>query len=311
MANKASSIPLNPLRTFAVASRHASFSAAARELGVTQVAVSRQIAVVEDYFDTLLFERSGSENKLTDAGRALSRQIAPLFDELDTATSEFLEQERKQAVNLRCYPTFAYGWLMPRLPEFSALHPGFDMRFDTTVEPLDFRGTYLDVAVQLGRGDWTGVKARELFPEEIDAVCSPAYAERIEASVAKCNLEDAVLLHSRYRRKEWQDWSRTVGIDVAGLPSYEFQSSLLTYRAAKEGLGVAMAQLDLIEDELKAGTLVRPFEQTVQTGSSFWVVWPTTLSVNMTTKKFIDWLLVRAGQQPQFFDGAAAQVRKS
>lgn len=301
MVNKSSNIPLNPLRTFVVASRHTSFSAAARELGVSQVAVSRQVAVVEDHFDAQLFERKGNENRLTDAGRSFARQIGPLFDEIESIASDFREQEKRHAINLRCYPTFAYNWLMPRLVEFCELHPDLDLRFDTAVEPLDFRGTYLDVAIQLGRGEWAGVKSRELFPEVIDAVCSPEYAEKNNLGFDNLSLENAELLHSKYRRTEWEDWGGHLGVDVSGLPGYEFQSSLLTYRAAKEGLGVAMAQLAVVEDELKAGTLVRPFQRAFETKNSFWIVWPVNVSVNLMTRKFIDWVLEKAGQKPEFF----------
>ncbi len=301
MNERRRSIPLNPLRAFAVASRHSTFTAAANELGVTQVAISRQIAVLEDYLDAQLFERRSQSLRLTDVGRWLGQRIAPLFDEIETATLDLRDAEREHIVNLRTYPTFANHWLMPRLGTFKDNHPDFDVRLDTKVEPLTFRGTHLDVAIQLGSGEWDDACARELFIEEVDAVCSPAYAAQFDNFSDSSSIARAVLLHARYRRREWGHWARSWDIPLDTRRGYEFASSLLTYSAAINGLGIAMGQLALLEKELAEGTLVKPFNRTLVTGSSFWVVWPATVSVSTMTRRLIDWILVSAGRKPEFF----------
>ncbi len=293
-------IPLNPMRTFSVAARHATFTEAARELGVTQVAVSRQVAVLEDFLDTQLFERDVNATKLTDAGLALSRQIMPLFQEIERVSSDFLEKERRQTVNLRAYPTFSHHWLVPRLPRLMGAVPDFDLRLDTKVEPLDFRRGYLDLAIQLGTGRWPHARARELFPEQIDAVCSPAYRDKYLSDADGALPSDAILLHAKYRRSGWKDWADATGIEIENMRSYEFQSSILAYQGAKSGMGVAIGQLPLLQEELASGALVRPFEKPFATGSSFWVTWPSIASVSAVTKTLIDWLLADAGQSPEF-----------
>lgn len=86
MDRKLSNLPLNPLRTFAVASRHRTFTAAANHMGVTQVAISRQIVTLENYLGVKLFERSVRSVKLTEAGRAFGHEVAVHFDALERAT---------------------------------------------------------------------------------------------------------------------------------------------------------------------------------------------------------------------------------
>jgi LysR family glycine cleavage system transcriptional activator len=297
-------LPLNPLRAFAIASRHKTFTAAARELGVSQVAISRQIAILENYLNVSLFERGTRSAKLTDVGRAFGLEIAGLFDELENATHRIISQETQSTVNLRVHPTLAHLWLMPRLPDFMQKYPDIRVRFDTRVEPLDFRGTHLDVAVQLGSGHWKDAKARKLWDEEIDVICSADYLEKVGPLEKPADVERCELLHSRYRRRAWEHWAETIGVQIDYRRGMEFDTSLLTFSAAEQGFGLAIGQLGLLDDLVGRGRLVRPFDMRIATGASFYVTWPTTASVNVKTKKFIDWLLGQVGESPEFYSGS-------
>ncbi len=301
MDPKYRNLPLNPLRVFAIASRHRTFTSAAKHMGVSQVAISRQISILENYLGVTLFERTARSVKLTEVGHAFGKRIAGLFDGIEQATHEILTNERENTINLRIYPTFAHHWLLPRLGSFVSAHPDYRVRLDTAVEPLDFRGTHLDVALQLGLGPWRDTKSRVLFEEEVDMVCAPAYAASHGGLHTKADIETGTPLHARYRRLEWEVWAAEVGVDVHHLDGMEFESSLLLYTAARQGLGMAVGQLALLETDLKNGDLIRPLGRTVKTGSAFHVIWPTLTSASLQTKHFIDWLLVEAGQAPEFF----------
>ena len=301
MDSRKSNIPLNPLRAFSVAARHQTFTAAAREMGVTQVAISRQVATLENYLQVRLFDRDARSITLTPVGRTLSSRLIPLFGEIEDVTLEMLDAERASTVSLRSYPTFATYWLMPKLGSFRQKNTSIEIRLDTSVEPLDFLKTHLEVAIQLGDGNWPNARARELFPEELDAVCSPELAARYNGFSAPEQVRDAGLLHARYRRREWACWADANGIDIDTKSGHELDSSILTYSAAVNGMGVAMAQLALIENELASGSLIRPFKRPVKTGKSFWIVWPTTKSVKPMTKRLIDWILMAANEKPEFY----------
>lgn len=301
MEDRRLGLPLNPLRAFAVASRHKTFTAAAAELGVTQVAISRQITTLENYLNVSLFERGTRSAKLTEVGRAFGSEIAGLFDEIERATNRLISHETDSTINLRVHPTFAQLWMIPRLPDFFRKHPDVRVRFDTRIEPLDFRGTHLHVAVQLGSGTWRDARCRKLFDEEVDVVCSTGYlaqAPRLDAPVDVTNQE---LLHSRYRRRAWEYWARDVGVDLKHQHGVEFDTSLLTYAAAENGFGLCIGQLGLLDGIIEAGRLVRPLNMRVPTGSAFYAVWPTMVSVNLNTKRFIDWMLLQVDESPEFF----------
>jgi len=301
MQQRRPNLPLNPLRAFAVASRHKTFTAAAQELGVSQVAISRQIAVLENYLNVSLFERGSRSAKLTEVGRAFGLEISALFDELEGATQRIINQEIQSTINLRVYPTFAHHWLMPRLADFSTRHPDIRIRFDTRVEPLDFRGTHLDVAVQLGNGNWRDARCRKLFDEEVDVFCSQGYLDRLSAPPDLSRVAEYDLLHARYRRRAWEHWAEAVGAEISGHRPMEFDTSLLTFSAAGQGFGMAIGQLGLLDRSIDGARLVRPFNRPILTGSAFYVIWPTATSVSARARRFIDWLLEQAGEAPEFF----------
>ncbi|MDD7973118.1 LysR substrate-binding domain-containing protein [Roseinatronobacter alkalisoli] len=301
MQRRRINLPLNPLRSFAVASRHKTFTAAAQELGVSQVAISRQISILEDFLDVSLFERGVRSAKLTEVGRAFGLEIAGLFDDLERATQRMISHETEGTVSLRVHPTVAHHWLMPKLRDFTSRHPDIRVRFDTKVEPLDFRGTHLDVALQLGTGDWRDARMRKLWDEEVDVVCSQAYLESIGGLASPQDVIKGELLHSRYRRRAWEFWARAVKVDMDFNTGTDFDTSLLTFSAAQQGLGLTIGQLGLLDDVIAERRLVRPLDMRVPTGAAFYVIWPTTVSVSVKTKRFIDWLLDQVGQPREFF----------
>lgn len=301
-------LPLNPLRAFTIASRHKTFTAAANYMGVSQVAVSRQVSILEDFLNVKLFERGCRSIQLTQVGRSFSHEIAGLFDELERATQRILANESDHTIRLRLYPTTANYWLLPRLADFKRRYPQYRVRLDTSVEVLDFRGTHLDVAIQVGRGDWADSRNRRLMDVTLDAICSPVYLETAGSIASPQDMNPDDFLHSRYRRREWENWLTAVGANLDHRRGVEFDSSLLTYSAAQSGMGVAMGHLELLGADLEAGRLIRPFSRPVQTDSAYYVIWPTVTSVSTKTRHFIDWLLEQAGQAPEFFR-RRAQVR--
>jgi LysR family glycine cleavage system transcriptional activator len=301
MQNRRRDLPLNQLRTFSVAARHSTLTAAASYLGVSQVAVSRQIKALEEFLDVKLFERGPRSVRLTEAGKLFGHEVAEAFDKLDDAAHRLLSEEGSDTINVRIYPTLAHHWLLPRLGDFVARYPDYRIHLDTVVKPLDFRNTELDVAVQLGHGDWSNARSRKLFDEVIDVVCSPSYAERLEDSVDRHNLAGADLLYAKYRRRVWEVWAERAGVAMDRNRSLEFDSSLLAYNAAERGYGLAIGQIGLLDSELSDGRLVCPFDCPVNTGSAFHVVWPTMKSAPVQVRRFINWLLETSGEATEFF----------
>lgn len=282
--------PLNPLHVFEVAARMGGFGRAASELNVTQSAVSRQIAVLEGFLGVRLFHREPHGATLTEAGRAYAAEIGEPFARIAAATARLSDDKVAETLHVRAYATFATKWLIPRLPPFKAHYPRLNIRLSNIVKPVDFTRETVDIAVQLGTGQWPGTHSALLLPDIIQPVCSPALAASLDRH-DPADLRSRQLLHSYYRRRDWPDWLAAVGVpDVDVARGMVFESSVLTYQAAAEGLGVAVGQILLLKDEIAAGRLVPLFDRPVRRDLGLYAVWPTDRPRSRKLDLFLAWL---------------------
>ncbi len=286
--------PLNPLHVFEVASRLESFTKAAKELGVTQSAVSRQIATLEASMNVMLFNRGKDGIKLSASGEYYRREISQAFARIQHATDELKERKQKDPVRLRVYSTFASRWLIPRLSKFKELHPDIDLQMNTATKPVDFMREGTDIAIQFGEGNWPGSKSKLIFDDVIEPVCSPEFLDRHSGMDCKQLLRETSLIQARLRALDWVDWMSAAGIDCDGLDFMEFPSSLLAYQAAASSMGIAMGQKTLVQSDVDEGRLVCLFDYPVKRSLGYYALWPETLSLNTKMRAFLSWLMSEA-----------------
>lgn len=250
--------PLNALQAFEIVARTGSVRSAAEELSVTAGAVSRQIRLLEDHFGVPLFARQGRGLALTAVGKAYFERVNSHFDGLRQASSLLHSSSGRSVLKLRSYTTFATRWLIPRLSHFQLAHPEIDVRL-TTVSEWSELGEF-DAAIRLGDGNWPELEATALVPNILKPVCSPSLARNADGTAEW--LAQQTLFFVRARPDDWALWCEHAGIDISSLTRRrELESSALAYQAATEGNGVALAQLVLVEEELKAKTLVAPIDR--------------------------------------------------
>ena len=282
--------PLNPLHVFDVAARHLSFTRAAAELRVTQPAISRQITTLEGFLGIRLFERDRHGLRLTSEGEEFQRQIAPAFRIITNATASVMATGKAEPLKLRVYTTFAAKWLIPRLPSFYVTYPNIKLNISNVVAPIDFEKDKVDLAVQFGAGTWPGVETELLFKDVIQPMCSPKLLKR-NRLVDLDDLRKVQLLHSHYRRADWPDWLMAVKRpDLLTDAGISFPSSVLTYQAAVEGVGVAVGQLFLLRNEIEAGTLVPLFNAPFERPMAHYVAWPKNRPLGRKARSFVHWL---------------------
>jgi DNA-binding transcriptional LysR family regulator len=206
--------PLNALRAFEAAARHASFSRAADELGVTHGAVSKQIRVLEDDLGQTLFSRGVRQVKLTSSGRELMAEIAPALVRIGAVAAAMRRgpSEYTGQVRINTRPSFALRWLIPHLPRFVRAYPGIEPQVTTsTLEPARLSPSGFDIAIRratLGRGGsaWPdGTQPRAFLREGALPVASPALLAECPVHRPE-DLNVHVLLHTATRRRDWEDW---------------------------------------------------------------------------------------------------------
>lgn len=287
--------PMNPLRVFEVVARTQNLTVAAQELHVSQSAVSRQIAVLEMYLGVELFRRERHGVTLTRAGQTYADEVVPAFDAVASATARLLRSTSQGALRVRTYTTFAAKWLIPRLPDFQAHYPSIEVRIDNAIPDVDFDRDPADLAIQFGDGRWPRVNSDMLFGDEIEPVCTPAYLRDHKGAKGKAlqPLLKHRLLVSHYRRADWDDWLAFAGMtDVAqGTERMSFGSSVMTWQAALDGLGIAIGQSAMLKSELESGRLIRPFDLPYRREKAYYLVRPQVQRESRKIVAFRDWLL--------------------
>lgn len=291
--------PLNPLRVFEVVARTGNLTVAAQELHVTQSAVSRQIAVLEKYVGIDLFRRERHGVTLTRRGADYAREVIPAFERIAAATERLVRAPDQGVLRLRTYTTFAAKWLIPRLPDFERSHPGIDVRIMNAVADVDFDRDKVDVAIQYGAGRWPHQNADLLFQDEIEPICAPRFVREHQAARQPAKLLSTRLLVSRYRHQDWDDWLTANDlVDVASRTErMSFNTSILTWQAAVDGLGIAIGQTALLQHEFRQGLLIRPFVRPLWREQGHYLVRPAVQRESREVRAFRDWLLATAAAE--------------
>ncbi|RDK05736.1 LysR substrate-binding domain-containing protein [Cupriavidus lacunae] len=289
MSRRDSLPPLNPTRAFEATGRLLSVSKAADELCVTPAAVSRQVRALETFLGVSLFERIRGGLELTPAGARYLSDLMPLFSALRESTEGVMAGApgRSNVLRIRSPATFAVRWLIPRLASFHRLHQDIDVQLTTGSAPLDFRREDIDAGIQLGDGDWPETHSQRLIPNELIPVAAPSRARR-----KGWKLERETLLHSLARPEDWTLWLKFAGFSTANTNrGMRYETSLLAYQAAVEGHGVAIAQKALVLKELEEGSLVAPFDMTLDRGGhTYYFAWPSHRPESKSLKAFRQWL---------------------
>lgn len=301
---------LQALACFDAAARHESYTRAAQELALTQSAVSRQIAGLEQYLGQALFRRTRHGVALTERGRTYARQIAPRLQALERDTLEAMaSQGTQQTLQLAAVPTFASRWLIPRLPDLQRVQPQLVVHIETRTRAFLFADTDFDAALYAGTPqqlrNWAGTRSTLLVQEDLVPVCAPALLPR-GRMLSPAALVELPLLQQSTRPDAWRQWFQRADVAaplaLAG-PRYELFS--LTVAAAVHGMGVALVPRLLIEAELAGGQLVQASAHALVTERAYYLVTPEQRDPNPALASFVAWLTRQTG-----FAGLAAHTMK-
>ena len=282
------------LIAFESAARHQSFTRAADELALTQSAICRQIAGLEDFLGIELFRRSRRGVRLTEAGLAYARRVAAQLDAVERDTLAVMGQQGAQSLELAVVPSFGTQWLLPRLAQLQRRHPQLTVNLSSRTRPFLFADTSFDAAIHFGDGDWSGTEAHFLMRENAQPVCSPALLAGREP-LSPAQLAELPLLQQSTRPYAWRQWFGHQGLNIAhdlSGPRYELFSMLA--QAASHGMGVALIPPFLIERELNDGRLVIAHGQSVPSDNAYYLIVPERKVESAALRLFRDWLLEAA-----------------
>ncbi len=281
---------LSLLMAFEGAARTGSITVAAREMALTQSAVSRQIQTLERQLGVALFLREKQTIRLTPAGESYARQIREALHRISTASLNLRANPHGGTLNLAILPTFGARWLIPRLGSFIARHPEISLNCASRSSPFDFRRDSVDGAIHFGRPYWPGAELTFLMHEAIVPVGSPALLRRCELRQPSDFLR-APLLHLTTRPDAWERWLAAHDIANPAVHGMLFDEFSAISQAAVAGLGVALMPDFLVREELADGTLVAISPPEHLGEEAYFLASPLERSAYPPLQTFRAWLL--------------------
>jgi len=287
--------PLNALRAFEAAARHLSFTRAADELCVTQGAISRHVAILEDHLRTKLFDRSSRGVTLTKFAEDYLLMVGEAFQTIDLATRGVSQKTSAEPMRVAGFPTFVSRWLLPRLPHLNEIHPDIMIRLQSGIELVNFDRESVDISIEGAPSSNANVISDKLLDVELVPVCSPTLVNGLPLPTCAAELQRYPLLHTLARPDFWPYWAQQVGVGgLESARSFYFPTSAHVFEAAKEGLGIGLGICTFLEKEFAEGTLVAPIAQTVRYPGAYYLNVPLCKLRQSRVSRFRSWILEQA-----------------
>lgn len=214
-----------------------------------------------------------------------------------------LERVANQAgsVKIALLPMFSSRWLSSRLGNLMELHPDLQLSIhnhNNSFARMHNPASFADLGIQWGKGNWKGFDVHRLWPEKLAMVCSPAYLAAHPITKPK-DLLSCNLLHVDDNRM-WEEWLLLNGVKASAtqtqmmLEDRHFQLS-----STINGLGVSLFASWLVQDELKSGVLVNPFERNFETSFAYYLIMPKGEKLSKPVEQFCEWMLKIRGTQAE------------
>ncbi|UZD90594.1 LysR family transcriptional regulator [Cognatishimia activa] len=278
--------PLGWLTAFEAVARTGSVTDAARQLDLTQGAVSRQVQKLEDFLAYELFVREKRRLKLTPVGAAYAEAIQEGLTRIANATVDLRSNPHGGVLNLAILPAFGSNWLAPRLSTYLVSSPGVTVNLSTRLNPFDFGQERFHAAIHFGRDNWQGAASLKLMDEELVPVAAPNLflSETIEAA----DLKSVPLLNLESRPNAWRRWFDQNELEAVQSSGMVFDQFATMLQAVIGGLGVALMPKFLIADSADK-LLILDHLPTVSSGAYF-LVWPESKANYPPLASFRAWL---------------------
>ncbi|MHA2938053.1 LysR substrate-binding domain-containing protein [Vibrio sp. RC27] len=285
--------PLNALKTFEVAARKLSFSLAAKELCVTQGAVSKQIKLLEQYLELPLFDRINGSLKLTEEGRQYLPTIMSALDQIQTSTSRLQQfsQETKH-ITIDVTPSFSNLWLIPRLTQLNQLVPNMKLNIISGDGYYQFHQSSADIAIRCLTLSLTHDNATLLRSETMLPLVHRDFLDSHPMENSTDLLALPLLMHTT-RPQIWDQFiSQQVNQgELSSNPNFYhgFEHFFMSIEAAKHKQGVALVPDFLAEAALTSGELVNPLNLSFASGYGFYFLAPSYRQSSPIIQTLYEW----------------------
>jgi len=296
---------LNFLHTFESVARHLSFTNAAKELFVTQAAVSHQIKALEDYLDVKLFHREKRKVFLSEEGQKLLPSVVSGLQGIADSLENIHNYDSEDTLVVGVGSSFSANWLVHRLGAFYQKYPEVNLHLKISNNDPDFVADGTDLAVVWGKGDWQRLMCEQLMVVEFTPVCSPELLNKTHPLKTPEDLIHYPLLDDP-DYEVWKEWFEEAGIKE---PKYKrrtvIRDSNVLINSTLDGHGIALCAVGIVQEYLDSGRLVRPFDLSITGGGFYFLVYPEKALRKPLVRLFKTWLIkeVRKAESRDPFQG--------
>ncbi len=273
--------PLNALKSFESAARTGSYVAAAAELKVTPAAVSQQVRHLESFLRRKLFTRLNNRIVLTDAGQAVYAGITPALEEIAALTARVVSGTSRTTLVVSVLPSLAECWFVPAIAGFLKNETSIKIDLRVEEDPVDFAAREIDLRLCYGTNLYPDLSTVPLFRDHVVPMCAPELAAGADLS----RLDDGLLIHTNWGHAfaslpRWAEWFQRhmPGRAVDERKGHRAGSSSLALDFARRGLGVALGQRQLAEEDIAQGRLVILSPAALLLGHDYSAVYPQAKS---------------------------------
>jgi LysR family glycine cleavage system transcriptional activator len=276
---------LTALRAFAATAELRNFSQAARALNVTHAAVAQQVRALEDALGRPLVQREGRGVSLTADGEQLAEALGEGFGAIQRGLEALRAGEADRPVRVTLTASFAAQWLMPRLKDFWRKHPDIGLSLHPDSKVVDLHRERMDLAIRYGNGDWPGVETEHLTSARLVIAGAPSLIGDRDPTVQEMAQMDWIL------SRNWAEqdaYLRLLGLDPATLSSTDINNEELALAAARQGLGLVVESVALIESDVAEGRMRIVHESREKLPAYFIVTLPGPKRA--AARAFLKWL---------------------
>jgi len=285
---------MNSLVVFEASARHLSFTRAAKELGISREAVSRQIRNLENFLDAPLFLRLYRALEFTPAGEALFDSVRRGLLDIAAVSRSIRQPAPASKLTITATHAIASHWLPSPLRKFRTEFPDTEVQVIVSDEPLDLIGREIDVGLWYGDGDWSDVDATFLFEGETFPVCSPAFVEGSDPILEPGDLLKHTLLNlegSSHATEDWFWWLDRAGVHPSEAPHIlRVNTYNVLIQEALAGQGIGLGFGGILDELMNQGRLVKPLDLSLTRGRAVYMTLPKGAPRRPEVEGFVTWV---------------------